>query len=49
MPIRIRCRDKSLGRQYSIENQGIETSSLTDPMASYTDRNLALCILCGSV
>jgi hypothetical protein len=48
MPIRIRCRDKSLVRQYSIENQGVETSSPTHPMASYTDRNPALRILCGS-
>jgi hypothetical protein len=48
MPIRIRCRDKSLDKQYAIENKGIKTSSPTDLMASYTDRNPALRILCGS-
>ena len=49
MPIRIRCPDKPLDRQNVIETKEIKTSSSTDPMASYTDRNPALRILCGSV
>ena len=49
MPIRIRCRDKPLDRQNAIENKGVKASSSAHPMASYTDRNPALRILCGSV
>jgi hypothetical protein len=48
MPIRLRCRVKSLDKQYAIENKRIKASSPTDLMASYADRNPALRILCGS-
>jgi hypothetical protein len=49
MPIRIRRRGRSLDRRDAMENKGVKASSSTHLMASYTDRNPALRILCGSV
>jgi hypothetical protein len=49
MPIRIRCRDKTLDRQNVIETKGLKTSSSAYPMAAYADRNPALRIFSRSV
>ena len=49
MPIRIRCRDKPPDRQQAIESKGINTLSVKNPKACYTDRKPELRILCGSV
>jgi hypothetical protein len=48
MPIRIRCRDKTLDRQNVIETKGLKTSSSAYPMAAYADRNPALRIFSRS-
>ena len=49
MPIRIRCRNKSLERQQVIERIGFIVSSASNPKASYTERKQELRILCGSI